>query len=74
MIAANEELVISLFTDAKSKKGSRYTNCSTIIQLSKSAKRISQIIVLMILWYPLCGFQNLFLSFRYSRGEYPFSL
>ena len=62
------------FTDAKSKKGSRYTNCSTIIQLSKSAKRISQIIVLMIRWYPLCGFQNLFLSFRYSLGEYPFSL
>ena len=25
-------------------------------------------------WYPLCGFQNLFLSFRYSLGEYPFSL
>ena len=35
---------------------------------------ILQIIVLIIRWYPLCGFQNLFLSFRYSLGEYPFSL
>ena len=31
---------------------------------------ILQIIVLIIRWYPLCGFQNLFLSFRYSLGEY----
>ena len=29
---------------------------------------------LMIPWYPLYGFQSLFLSFRYSLGEYPFSL
>ncbi len=35
---------------------------------------ILQIIVLIIRWYPLCGFQNLFLSFRYSLGEYPFNL
>ena len=35
---------------------------------------ILQIIVLIIRWYPLCGFQNLFLSFRYSLGEYPFHL
>ena len=30
--------------------------------------------LLIIQWYPLCGFQNLFLSFRYSLGEYPFNL
>ena len=30
--------------------------------------------LLIIRWYPLCGFQNLFLSFRYSLGEYPFNL
>lgn len=35
---------------------------------------ILQIIVLIIRWYPLRGFQNLFLSFRYSLGEYPFNL
>ena len=35
---------------------------------------ILQIIVLIIWWYPLCGFQSLFLSFRYSLGEYPFNL
>ena len=35
---------------------------------------ILQIIVLIIRWYPLCGFQSLFLSFRYSLGEYPFNL
>ena len=35
---------------------------------------ILQISVLIIRWYPLCGFQNLFLSCRYSLGEYPFNL
>ena len=47
----------------------RHSHASMLVDMG-----VPQIIALMILWYPLCGFQNLFFSFRYSRGEYPFSL
>ena len=42
----------------------RHSHASMLVDMG-----IPQIIVLMIRWYPLCGFQNLFLSFRYSLGE-----
>ena len=66
----SEDTLIQISKDSSHKQ--RYLK--KIIAVLLIAVGVFAITLLIIRWYPLCGFQNLFLSFRYSLGEYPFNL
>ena len=66
----SEDTLIQISKDSSHKQ--RYLKKIIVVLLI--AVVVFAITLLIIRWYPLCGFQNLFLSFRYSLGEYPFNL